>query len=250
MEPIYERVFEITSADTDRYGRLKSSHLLSFLQEVAGDHSAILGTDREKLMQQNLFWAVIRHRVQITRLPGSGEKITVQTWPMPTTRTAYPRSTVAYDEAGNECFRGISLWVLMDAESRAMVLPGKSGVTVSGMLTGSELAAPGSMALQTAGQTMTRTVRDTDLDINGHMNNCRYLDWVEDTLPGSFHEENPVSEFTVNYMTEAREGEALSLRYQLTDGPCLGVDALREGEVSPGRNRVFSARVLFRSSVL
>jgi medium-chain acyl-[acyl-carrier-protein] hydrolase len=188
--------------------------------------------------------------VQITRLPVSGEKITVQTWPMPTTRAAYPRSTVAYDEAGNECFRGISLWVLMDAESRAMVLPGKSGVTVSGMLTGSELAAPGSMALQSAGQTMTRTVRYTDLDINGHMNNCRYLDWVEDTLPGSFHEENHVSEFTVNYMTEAREGEALSLRYQLTDGPCLGVDALREGEVSPGRNRVFSARVLFRSSVL
>ena len=250
MEPIYERVFEITSADTDRYDRLKSSHLLNFLQEVAGDHSAILGTDREKLMQQNLFWAVIRHRVQITRLPGSGEKITVQTWPMPTTRTAYPRSTVAYDEAGNECFRGISLWVLMDAESRAMVLPGKSGVTVSGMLTGSELAAPGSMALQTAGQTMTRTVRYTDLDINGHMNNCRYLDWVEDTLPGSFHEENHVLEFTVNYMTEAREGEALSLRYQLTDGPCLSVDAQREGEVSPGRNRVFSARVLFRSSVL
>ena len=250
MEPIYERKFEITSADTDRYGRLKSSHILTFLQEVAGDHSAILGTDRDSLMQKNLFWAVIRHRVQITRLPGSGEKVTVQTWPMPTTRTAYPRSTVAYDEAGNECFRGISLWVLMDAESRAMVLPGKSGVTVSGMLTGSELAAPGSMALQTAGQTMRRTVRYTDLDVNGHMNNCRYLDWVEDTLPGSFHKSHSVSEFTVNYMTEALEAELLSLRFQLTDGPCLGVDALREEALSPGHSRVFSARVLFRSSVL
>ena len=250
MEPIYERKFEITSADTDRYGRLKSSHLLSFLQEVAGDHSTLLGTDRETLMQQNLFWAVIRHRVQITRLPGSGEKITVQTWPMPTTRTAFPRSTVAYDEAGNECFRGISLWVLMDTESRAMVLPGKSGVNVAGILTGSELAAPGSMALQNAGQTLARTVRYTDLDINGHMNNCRYLDWVEDTLPGSLHEGHSLSEFTVNYMTEAREGEALSLCYQLADGPCLAVDALREGELSPGHKRVFSARVLFRSSVL
>ena len=51
-------------------------------------------------------------------------------------------------------------------------------------------------------------------------------------------------------MTEAREGEDLNLLYQLTDGPCLGVDALREEELSPGRKRVFSARVLFRSSVL
>ena len=250
MGPIYEKECEITSADTDRHGRLKCSHILTFLQEVAGDHSALLGTDRESLMHKGLFWAVIRHRVQITRLPGSGEKITVQTWPMPTTRTAYPRSTVAYDEAGNECFRGISLWVLMDAESRAMVLPGKSGVTVSGMLTGSELAVPGSMALQTAGQTMMRTVRYTDLDVNGHMNNCRYLDWVEDTLPSSFHESHSVSEFTVNYMTEAREAELLNLHFQLTDGPCLGVDALREDGLSAGHKRVFSTRVLFRSSVL
>lgn len=250
MEPIYERMFAVTSADTDRYGRLKPSHILSFLQEVAGDHSAILGTDRDSLMRKDLFWAVIRHRVQVTRLPGSGEKLTVQTWPMPTTRTAYPRSTVAYDESGNECFRGISLWVLMDAESRAMVLPGKSGVTVSGMLTGSELAVPGSMALQNAGKKMARTVRYTDLDVNGHMNNCRYLDWAVDTLPGSFHGAHQVSEFTVNYLSEAREGENLELHYQLTDGPCLGVDALRSGEVSPGHARVFSARMLFDDSVL
>ena len=250
MEPIYERKFEITAADTDRHGRLKCSHILTFLQEVAGDHSAILGTDRDSLMRKGLFWAVTRHRVQITRLPGKNETITVQTWPMPTTRTAYPRSTVAYDEAGNECFRGISLWVLMDAESRAMVLPGKSGVTVSGMLTGNELATPGSMALQAAGQTMKRTVRYTDLDVNGHMNNCRYLDWVDDTLPGSFHETHSASEFTVNYLSEARESELLNLRFQLTDGPCLSVDALREEAVSTGHARVFSARVLFRSGVL
>ena len=124
---------------------------------------------------------------------------------MPTTKVAYPRSTVAYDAEGRECFRGISLWVLMDAVSRAMVLPGKSGVTVSGMLTGSELAAPGSMALQNAPQQMRRTVRYSDLDVNGHMNNCRYMDWVLDTLPGAFHGEHSVSEFTVNYLSEARE---------------------------------------------
>jgi acyl-ACP thioesterase len=220
------------------------------LQEVAGDHSTLLGTDRESLMRKNLFWAVIRHRVQITRLPGKNEKITVQTWPMPTTRTAYPRSTVAYDEQGNECFRGISLWVLMDAESRAMVLPGKSGVTVNGLLTGSELAAPGSMALQNAPLQMRRTVRYSDLDVNGHMNNCRYMDWVSDTLPGTFHASHRVSEFTVNYLSEARESEELRLQFQLSDGPCLGVDALRNEGASAGHERVFSARVLFDGGVL
>ena len=251
MEPIYEREFAVNAGDTDRHGRLKPSRILSFLQEVAGDHSALLGTDRDSLMTRNLFWAVIRHRVQITRLPRSGETITVQTWPMPTTRTAYPRSSVAYDAEGRECFRGISLWVLMDAESRAMVLPGKSGVTVDGILTGSELATPGSMALQRSGRQTVRRVRYSDLDVNGHMNNCRYMDWVSDLLPGAFHGEHSISEFTINYLSEARENEELTLCFQLTDGPCLGVDALREGDgVSVSHARVFSARVLFDSSVM
>jgi hypothetical protein len=138
----------------------------------------------------------------------------------------------------------------MDAESRAMVLPGKSGVTVNGLLTGSELAAPGSMALQNAPLQMRRTVRYSDLDVNGHMNNCRYMDWVSDTLPGTFHASHRVSEFTVNYLSEARESEELRLQFQLSDGPCLGVDALRNEGASAGHERVFSARVLFDGGVL
>ena len=182
----------------------------------------------------------MRHKVQINRLPCRDETVTVQTWPMPTTRTAYPRSTVVYDSQGRECFRGISLWVLMDAGTRAMVLPGKSGVTVNGTLTGSELAVPGSMGLKPLDNRTGRTVRFTDLDVNGHMNNCRYLDWTVDTLPGSFHEKHPIEEFSVSYFSEAREGDRLELQWSLSEGPWLTVDALRDGE-----HRVFSVRAQF-----
>ena len=50
-----------------------------------------------------------RHRVEITRLPTIGETIRVETWPMPPTKVAFPRSIIAYDEAGKEIFRSISL---------------------------------------------------------------------------------------------------------------------------------------------
>ena len=105
------------------------SSLLFYAQEVAGQHCQLLGTDYDSLAKLRMFWAVTRHRVQITRLPVRGETITVETWPMPTTRVAYPRSVIAYDAQGNECFRAISLWVLMDLDKRSMILPGKSGIT-------------------------------------------------------------------------------------------------------------------------
>lgn len=251
MQPIYVKEFEVSPVAVDQFGRLKASRILAYLQDVAGDHSAILGTDQHALMDKNLFWAVIRHRVQITRLPQSGEKLRIETWPMPTTRTAYPRSTIAYDEAGNECFRSISLWILMDAQSRAMVLPGKSGVEVGGLLRGCELRAPSSILPKEMGSLQERIVRYTDLDINGHMNNCRYLDWVEDLLPSAFHAGHEIREFTLCYMSEVRENEPVQLHWELSDGPVLTVEAVRrDGEEAAAHSRVFSARVELQNVVL
>lgn len=246
MNPIFEKTYTIRDCDVDRFGYLTPARILFFAQDVAGSHCTELAVDHETLAGKRLFWAVIRHRVQVTRYPKTGERIAVQTWPMPTTRSAYPRSTVAYDETGGELFRAISLWVLMDLDTRAMILPGKSGVEVSGVLLGSELAAPGSMALMPAPNGVTRPVRFTDLDRNGHMNNCRYLQWVNDLLPSAFHEKNQAKKFTVCYLSEAREGQLLRLNWALSDGPLLVVDALRKEDDAPaGHRRVFSVRMLF-----
>ena len=251
MDPLFVKDFQVSPVAVDRYGRLKASQLLAYLQEIAGDHSAVLGTDQKHLTERNLFWAVIRHRVQITRLPGTGEKLRLETWPMPTTRTAYPRSAIAYDAQGNECFRSISLWILMDRNTRAMILPGKSGVEVNGLLRGCELQPPSSMIPREMGECDRRTVRYTDLDLNGHMNNCRYLDWVADLLPSTFHECHEIKGFTLCYMSEIREQEELDLHWELSEGPVLTVEAVRPEESNPGnQSRVFSARMELGNFVL
>lgn len=246
MTTPYEKKFHIPASAVDCFDRLKPSQILDYMQEVAGDHSTMLGLSRQALTDRGLFWAVIRHRVQISRLPKAGENITVKTWPMPTTRTAYPRSTIIYDEQGQECLRSISLWVLMDRNTRAMVLPGKSGVEVEGLLLGSELAAPGSIVPKALVNTLQRKVLFTDLDWNGHMNNCRYLDWTMDLLPSDFHRERSVTGFTVCYLSEAKETETLELQWELSDGPCITVNALRpDSEVSAGHSRVFALQMQF-----
>jgi len=246
MEPIFRHTFPITDIYLDSFGRLKPSSILYFVQEAAGQHCNLLKVDWDTLAQQNLFWAVTRHRVQITRLPTRGETITVETWPMPTTKVAFPRSVVAYDEKGQEVFRAISIWVLMDTKSRAMILPGKSGVLVDGTLRGNELSVPRAIVPAMLQNTDCRTVRYTQLDRNGHMNNTRYLDWVDDLLPSAFHKEHPVREFSVSYHAEAREGQNIQLDWDLSEGPVLQVDAHREKTDVPGeKERVFSAKIEF-----
>ena len=246
MEPIYRQTFPISDIHLDCFRRLKPSVLLYFAQDVAGNHAALLGTDWESLNQKNLFWAIIRHRIQITRMPEAGDTITVETWPMPTTRVAYPRATVAYDQHGKEVFRTVALWVLMDTESRAMVLPGKSGVTVNGLLRGCELEAPGSLSAHALANTVSRQVTFAELDRNLHMNNTRYMDWVDGLLSSDFHRDHPIREFTVCYLAEAREGQTVHLAWELTDDHSLTVEAHRERPEAGGKTeRIFAANVLF-----
>ena len=165
---------------------------------------------------------------------------------MPTTRSAYPRATEMVSESGEVLLRAISLWVLMDASSRRMVLPARSGVEVNGILCGGELEAPESLAPSEAENEMLRQVCYTDLDRNGHMNNCRYADWVTDTLPSAFHESHPVKELAVCYLNECREGDQLRLGWALNEGGLLTVHATRENaRLSAQHERVFSTKMQF-----
>ena len=243
MEPIYQKEFEVTDMFVDCYGRMKPSKILFLAQDIAGLHSAELGLDYDTLAAKRLFWAVTRHRVQITRLPKSGEKLRVETWPMPATRVAYPRSMVAYDEQGMECFRSISLWVLMNLDTRNMILPGKSGISVLGTIRGTELPSPGGLMVLHTGSSQERSVCFTDLDRNGHMNNTRCMDWIDDLMPSVFHAGHIVKEFTVCYFSEAKEGQRLLLNWELGEENTLQVDAHRF--VEDNDQRVFSAKILY-----
>ena len=243
MEPIYSEEFKITDLYVDCFGRLLPSKILYMMQEVAGNHFSRLSMDYDSLARRGLFWAITRNKVQITRLPMQGETIRLETWPMPTTRVAYPRSIVAYDQAGNEVFRAITLWVLMDLNNRSMVLPGKSGIDVAGTLRGNELASPLGLPAKALLNHRKRYVNFTDLDRNAHMNNTRYLDWVYDLLGADFHKDHTLRELTLCYLNEAREGQQLEVSWDFLEEGCLQIDINRNQEEKS--DRVFAAKLLF-----
>ena len=244
MDYVYTTHFPVTTLHVDCFGRCKPSSLLRFTQDAAEEHCHHLGTDWDTMAKKRYFWAVIRQRIQVTRYPKAGETVTVKTWPMPTSRVAYPRAAEGFDEAGNSLFKVISIWVIVDMDSRTMVLPGKSGVDVAGTVLGTELKAPGGLPAGDFTGCTRRTVSYSDLDVNGHMNNTRYLDWVCDLLPSGFHKDHPMKAATICYMTEALEGQQLDLHWSGED--VLRVDgSVPQTDVNPAHTRIFSSQLEF-----
>jgi acyl-ACP thioesterase len=246
MDNIFRKEYTVGPTDVDCYQTLKPSRMLLFIQDISGLHSEAISYSYEALAQKGIFWAIIRHRVQVTRMPRENETIYMETWPMPTTRVAYPRSTVAFDKDGNELFRSICLWVLMDLNNRSMLIPKNSGVEVMGITTGTELAIPKSLLPKPLSCVHSRQVVYSDLDRNGHMNNARYMDWVDDLMPSAFHKHHPMKDLTLCYINEALEQQRLDLTWELSEEGLMQVDIHRDQEEDPSNyDRIFAAKILY-----
>lgn len=237
MTEVYCKDYPVRPEDSDSQGRLLPSMMLRLSQYISGEHCSLLGADGAVLEEKELFWAIIRNRLEISRLPRQGQVLTLKTWPLPTTRTAYPRVVVAYDEGGQEAFRVSALWVLMHRTSRALVLPA-AGVNVEGIAGPVPANLPRSLSPVEAQVVRSRTVAAEDLDQNRHMNNARYLDWVFDALPDSC-DAGQLRQVQLCYMNEAREGETLTVGV-FADGCAPQVDIAR-----PDGTRIFSAKLDF-----
>ena len=248
MELIYEKEYALTDMHTDAFGRAKLSALLSFAQDIAGQHAARLSDSWEQLQEKHLFWAVTRHFLEVFSLPKVGETVLLKTWPMVTTRVAYPRAVEGYGSDGTRLFRMVSLWVLMDTEKRSLVLPGRGGLPISGCDRGCEAPLPISLPPAAYENTASRTVQYSELDRNGHMNNTRYLDWVSDLLPVSFHKTHTVQSCTVCYLQELLPGSSCDLRWQMDGSGLLRLDGVLPD--SAGDKRIFAAQVQFCDCVL
>lgn len=244
MDFVYTTQYSVSALHSDCFGNCRPSYLLRFSQEAAEEQCRLLGTHRAAMDEKNYFWAIIRQRIEITRLPRIGQTITLKTWPMPTTRVAYPRAAEGFDEAGNSLFKIISIWIIMDKSSRSMILPGKSGVGVAGTLLGTELKTPPGLSAGDYANHTARKVSFFDLDQNCHMNNTRYIDWVFDLLPASYHKDHPLKALTVCYNNEALEDQDINLSW--SEGPVLQVDgSLTATDVNAKQTRIFCAQLEF-----
>ena len=177
-------------------------------------HCTLLGCGRNELVKRNIVWILARSEVQMTRYPAIGETITVQTFHKPVRLRFFQRYFLFTDAMGEAIGTAGTLWLLMDLTTRQTV---PAGDVAALLPDNSELTAP--MALPaTVGQLQgTETVKEyeavyTDLDVNGHVNNTKYADWLCNMLGIETMRQYQLQSLILNYNTEVLPEQRLMLR--------------------------------------
>ena len=137
---VYRQDFQILSSDVNISRTLRLSTLFTRLQEAAIAHTIDLGITREKTLDKGLLWAVTQYHAIFHRIPEYDEKVTLLTWPGKTMHLYFPRYFRLVDAKGSVLMEAVSLWVLIDQNTRGIVFPESYDIYIKETTTGNELA--------------------------------------------------------------------------------------------------------------
>ncbi len=227
----YHETFLLRNTHCDMTGAWRPSDILATVQEMAGMHAHLLGCGREVMLKDNLVWVLSRTELVMDRYPVVGEHIRVETFPAPNKRWFFPRYYLMVDEQDQVIGKAGTLWLLMDFGERKMASP----QAVIGLLPDNSdlqppLDMPGNIApvAGEAGLSM-RMPQYTDIDVNGHVNNTRYADWLCNALGIQAMQENEISHLLVHYTRETLPGQELTLALA-QEGTSFRLEGKKDGE--------------------
>jgi medium-chain acyl-[acyl-carrier-protein] hydrolase len=212
MEPVRRESFGVKSYNVDFQQKLKPSALLQFFQEIASNHAAALGAGYDALMARELFWALSRLKVEIKRMPGWGEIISIETWPCGTEGLLFRRDFVVSDENKNIIIRAVSGWLLVAVPTLRPQRPNQLDIILPSCQGKKSLPNfPERITGNTDHLVFSKTVAYNEIDQNLHVNNTRYLDWATDCFQFNHFKSHILSEYTLEFLSETHWGDEIEL---------------------------------------
>ncbi len=212
---IFEQTFTIRSYQVDNETFLTIPSLFSMMQEVAWEHANRHEAGRDFLHPLNLFWALSKVYVKINRLPKWNEKVTFKTWGKEVKFLTHPRDYELYDESGELLLAATSNWIILDT---FQFKPQKVEFRYASDYTYNQKDAvsvkvPKLKAIDFQDEMPHfNPVLYSDLDMNQHVNNAKYLQWLLDSHSYKNFSISNIKEIAINYISQAKLGDNYAIK--------------------------------------
>jgi len=200
----------------DRSDRLTLNTVFQFFQEAAISHAENLGVGREDMARTKQGWVLSRISVFIKKRPKYGETVTIRSWPQGWEKLFAIRNYEIKDKDDTAVISARSAWIIVDLEKRRPLRPQaimdempQNENLVS--LTTEENGAAAVIERNNLVKAAERKGLYNDIDYNGHVNNARYVQWIEDTMDFKLLENADKMRLDINYLNEILENEVIEI---------------------------------------
>ena len=213
----YQMKMKIPFDMADVNGHIKLPDVVLLSLQVSGMQSIELGVgDKTILEDYNLVWIIAGYDIEVIRLPRFGEEITIETEALSYNRLFCYRRFTIYDEAGKELIHMMTTFVLMDRDSRKVhAVEPEILAPYQSEFSKKLLRGPKYQSLENP-ISKDYHVRFYDLDMNGHVNNSKYLDWIFEVMGADFLTHYIPKKINLKYVKEVRPGGVITSSVERT----------------------------------
>jgi len=217
----YEESFLIGSFDTDLNGNAKLTSICNYLQEIAGKHIDTIHEGVNNLQKQNMTWVLSRLKIHISQFPRWKEKITIQTWATGTEGPFGNRDFIILNDERKTIAVASSSWLVIRTDTKTPVRP-KRFVENLPNYNGKTVFKTPLKKLKPKNEFDFKEsikIHYSDIDINQHVNNVKYIKWVIDACPMDKLTKNQITELQINFLHESKLTAELNIfRNKLING--------------------------------
>jgi acyl-ACP thioesterase len=199
----------IASYETDAYGRVSLANILCFFQEAANHHATALNWGLEFLNSVNKFWVLSRLKVKVERYPRHKDEISITTWSRGAEGFFAWRDYQIFLD-NQPCISAVSSWLILDKNTHRPVKIEQLGKLIP---RNEETCFPfPETKLQSVEKTnafFEKKVHFSDIDINKHVNNAKYVEIIADAISENIEKEFEIKELDIQYLHESQQNNQL-----------------------------------------
>eukprot|EP01018_Ginkgo_biloba_P012087 Gb_21293 [translate_table: standard] len=222
---VYRQTFLIRSYEVgaDMCGSIET--IMNYLQETALNHACVAGLAGDgfgathEMTRLNLIWVVTRMQVEVERYPSWGDVVEIDTWVASLGKNSMRRDWLLRDyKTGQILTRATSTWVMMNRETRRLskfpdavkeeIFPyylERSVIAQDEYTKKLDKLADHTAQYLHSGL----TPKWSDLDVNRHVNNVKYIGWIMESMPVTILENYELANMTLEYKRECGQSNIL-----------------------------------------
>lgn len=234
---MYTKEYFIGSNDVDQFLELKLPSFFRMMQDIATEDAEVLDIGKRQTIDKGLFWVITRVELEVIRMPKYLEKTKLTTYPGDDMRFIFPRYFLLEDLNGNPLIRVSSVWMVLRRDNHQPALNPFEGRKFPQEHLEGELSLPKKCSGEATNLLEHRKVRYSDVDLNGHLNNTKYIDYIVDIHDSDFYKKNRIKHFLINYERELQDNNVLDL-YSNNENP----EAIK-GEING--NTAFTVNIVY-----
>ena len=189
--------------------RLTVPWFFRIFQDAAIEDAENIGYNASKTMGAGLLWVFSRVYVRFHKMPEYLSEATFETRPGAKKAFLFPRYAKMEDKDGNVIAELSSIWALIHDDTRQLEM--RPQLDSVDQTDGTELPIPGKVVASPCSFAYSRQIEYSDLDLNRHLNNVRYIEMLLNLHDAKFYEENMIEELLIQYETEIHEGELVEV---------------------------------------